>query len=230
MNFSLTGSYTIDIPVQNMFLNENLKIRNHNIITILGQSFFLNRAINENFNPIKYICLGNGKNLADKHDLQLGNETIRKTCVKKVDIDKKQIVLTANFPSKDIIGTSEIGVHNGKVLISHDRYEKIDETFITPAVGDVTITYIFQFSTGAYRTSWKSSQLHQGMYYIVEPNEVVGVRENDLTSYRRVTNPGDLEAIEGSYYHDITSSSNLYVHMINENDDPNKKDMVVTIR
>lgn len=228
MNFSLTGSYTMEIPIQNMFLNDIIKIKNHNIITIFGESFFLNRAINDSFEPIQYICLGNGKNKANKNDIQLGNETIRKKCVKNVDLDKKQIILNANFPVKDIYGTSEIGVHNGKILISHDIYEKLDETFLTPTVGDVTVTYVFQFSTGSYRTGWKAATGTTSTYYIAELNTVIGVSESEGNAYRRVNSKSLVDSTAGSFWYDM-NTGNLYIHSI-DGTDPNKKEIVVQNR
>ena len=228
MNFNLTGSYTIQIPVQNMFLNTSIKVKSHNIITVFGESFFLNRAINDNFDPIQYICLGNGKNKANKNDIQLGNETIRKKCVKNVNLDKKQIILNANFPVKDIYGTSEIGVHNGKVLISHDLYEKLDENFLTPTIGDVTVTYVFQFSTGTYKTGWKTATSTTNTYYVAEPNTVIGVSENEGNAYRRVNSKTLVDSTNGSFWYD-SDTSNLYIHTV-DGTDPNNKEIIVQHR
>ena len=107
------GNYKIHIPIQGMFLNKTITLHNQNIITILGESFFLNRAIGNELSPIQYICLGNSANIPRKKDINLGNETIRKKCVKTVDSDKKTIKLSASFQDKEIQGTKEIGIHNG---------------------------------------------------------------------------------------------------------------------
>lgn len=227
MNLAVIGSYTITIPLQNMFLNSELTIKNKNLITLLGESFFLNRAINDDLNPIQYICLGTGKNRASKSDIQLGNETIRGKCIKSVDLDNKQIILTKNFPSKDVLGTTEIGIHNGKILISHDVYEKIDDEFLTPSIGDVTINYMFQFTTGSSKTGWAKTNDYSNVYYVVEPNTVVGVSENECGAYRSVPNIATVNMTKGSFYYDI-SSKNLYIHTLDDGN-PNNKDLIVQL-
>ena len=82
MNFGIKGSYTFKIPLKNGTVK---LIQGNNLITFFGTSFFLNRAINEEFNTIKYIVLGNGTNTPHIMDEVLGNETIRKECSSSVD-------------------------------------------------------------------------------------------------------------------------------------------------
>ena len=48
---NIKGSYVIRAG--------NKIIRGNNIITLLGESFFMNRAINNEFDPLKYIVFGN---------------------------------------------------------------------------------------------------------------------------------------------------------------------------
>ena len=66
-------------------------IRGNNLITLLGESFFMNRAINNEFSPIKYIVFGNSSIKAKKTDYVLGNETVRKRCVCEVNLETKQM-------------------------------------------------------------------------------------------------------------------------------------------
>lgn len=131
----ITGYYTITAG--------NKSLTKHNIITLLGESFFLNRMINNKLNPIDYILLGNSSNTPSKDDIMLGNETVRKKCVKKVDIENHIIELTCSCEINEIENTSEIGVSNGNILISHDIYE-LDEDFIDPTVDAVEIKYTFK--------------------------------------------------------------------------------------
>ena len=100
-----------------------------NLITLLGESFFLNRSVNNSFEPIEYILFGNSSIQAKKSDIRLGNETVRKKCSSEVNLDKKQIILTCTCSASEIIDTSEIGVANDSVLISHDTYD-LDDDFI----------------------------------------------------------------------------------------------------
>ena len=65
-------------------------IRGNNLITLLGESFFMNRSVNNEFEPIQYIVLGTSSIKATKSDVNLGNETVRKKCVSEVNLNAKQ--------------------------------------------------------------------------------------------------------------------------------------------
>lgn len=197
----LQGSYTIRAG--------NKIFQGHNLITLLGESFFLNRAINTEFEPIQYILLGNSSVRAKKSDISLGNETVRKRCVSEADIDKKQLILTCSCSAEEITDTSEIGVSNGDILISHDVYDLPDD-FITPVIDSVEITYVFQLSTATVRGDWQyytsvdTNDDTFNIYYTVEENMVKGVTEEDTKSgYRAVTSLELLKTVKGAYYYDV---------------------------
>ena len=209
MNIDVTGFYKIIIPIQTMFLNTSFELKHYNLVTFFGESFFMNRCINDEFKPIQYIALGNTSNVPQKEDVKLGNETSRRKCVCLADLVNKQIQLTASFKAQEVIGTSEIGVFSEQILISHDRFSKIDDSFIGVA-GDVKIEYIFQFSTGGLRGDWKFATKNY-VFYVYEPNEVVGVLEKNSNSwYSQVNDLNDLDGLRGAYYVDSTSN-NLYI-------------------
>lgn len=210
---NIEGLYTIIFSFQSMFLNEKLKITRHNIITRLGESFFLNRCINDAFNPISYIVVGNGRNIPSKEDISLGNETSRCRCNSTADLDKKCVILTGTFKAKDILGTSEIGVANDKILISHDSYPKFSDESLIGFSGDVNVEYKFQFSTGYERNEFQESST-EGLYYIYEESPVCGVIEGGDSGYRKVNNLQELQSIRGAYYYDF-ESKNLYINPIN---------------
>lgn len=228
---NIKGSYTFNIPLQGMFMNEIIKIHHNNIITLLGESFFLNRAINEEFNPIQYICIGNSSNLPKKNDLQLGNETLRKKCTRNVDLDKKQIILSANFSAKEILGTTEIGAANDSILITHDVYNKGQlEDILTSNIGDITIDYFIELTSAAiHNTGWiATTDYPETVFYIVEPNKVVGIIENNTNSgYRRVNSIQEVASFKGSYYHDM-NNKNLYVHTTDDSNPANKEIIIQT--
>jgi len=232
MNFGVTGSYTISIPLQTMFLNTKLEFTNHNLITQFGESFFLNRWINDAFNPIEYIAVGNGSNQPQKSDLNLGNETSRRRCTCEADLQNKRLILTASFKASEMLGTSEIGVFNDKIMISHDRYVKIDDQFLSGAIGEVTVEYRFQLATGSIRRGWQEATQGNNIFYITEKNEVIGVFENNTgNGYRRVTTIEDLHTIKGGYYYDSTSQ-NLYIRPTKDSDklrDINEEEIVVQV-
>lgn len=128
----ITGEYTITAGEKTY--------TSKNIITLLGESFFLNRMLNNKLNPIEYIVFGNSRNTPERDDMGLGNETVRKKAVKKADIENHSIILTCSCTIEEIEGTSEIGVATDDILISHDIYE-LEEDFINPSVNSVEIKY-----------------------------------------------------------------------------------------
>lgn len=205
-------------------------INGTNLITFLGGSFFLNRAINDEHSTLKYICLGNGTNPASISDESLGNETIRKECVKMVDADNKKIILTANFTPAQLLGTTEIGVANDTILISHDIYEKITNSTLEGNIGEIEVEYTFELSTSSIRSNWtyKSDEEYApyDVYYIDEPNNVISVlEENNNYGYRRVNKLNSLKSITGAYYYDSTLKK-LYIRSSNSGD-PNNNVILV---
>lgn len=222
MNVNVKGAYRFIIPIATMFMNESIEIKGNNLITFFGECFFMNRWVNNEFSPIKYIVLGKGTSRPRKSDETLGNETCRKTCNYSVDPTTKKIELTTNVSASEILDTSEIGVCNDDLLISHDVYRKISSTFLGNTTSSVTIHYTFSLVTGSLRSDWKITS--SGDYYLYEPNTVVGVSELDSGSgYNQVKSREELS--EGSYYWDVTSK-NVYLKTINDVD-PNTIQIIV---
>ena len=196
------------------------------MITLLGESFFLNRVINNEFTPIEYLVFGNSSIAAMKSDISLGNETVRKKCVCEVNLETKQIILSCSCSAKEILGTTEIGVANDDILISHDVYEAINDSFITDVIDSVEITYTFDLSTAATRSEWKyytsgdSGNTKRNIYYTTEENTVVGVtEENTMSGYRAVKSLDTLKSTTGAYFHDVNTNT-LFIRTT-KNDNPN---------
>lgn len=215
---NIQGSYVIRI-------GEKI-IRGNNIITLLGESFFMNRAINNEFNPIKYIVFGNSSIKAKKTDYVLGNETVRKRCVCEVNLEAKQIILYCSCSASEILGTTEIGVANDEILISHDVYEAIDTSFITDTIDSVEVTYTFDLSTSATKTDWKYYKsgdvgtTKKNIYYTTEENTVIGVREENTNSgYKAVSSIEELQNRNCAYYYDVATNT-LFIRT-SKNDNPN---------
>ena len=208
---NVKGKYVICIPFQTMFLNEKLCIRGENLITLQGESFFMNRWINNEFEPIKYIVLGKATSRPLKTDTKLGQESVRKECSGKADINTGKLNLTTTVSASEILNTTEIGVANDEVLISHDIYEKISPTLLGDITSSITITYSFILVTGGLRSDWKPSG---NSYYVYEPNNVVGVMELVSGSgYKQVATREEL--IPGSYYYDI-NTRNVFVRTLRD--------------
>ena len=197
----------------------------NNLITLLGESFFMNRSVNNEFEPIQYIVLGTSSIKATKSDVNLGNETVRKKCVSEVNLNAKQIILYCSCTASEILGISEIGVANNEILISHDVFEAINEEFITDNIDSVEINYTFDLQSASQRTGWQyytegDDEEVNNIYYIVEETTVTGVTEKDSNSgYRSVNSIDSLKLYTGAYYYDDITDT-LFIRTT-KNDDPN---------
>ena len=233
MTFDITGMYEFIIPLQTMFLNETIKIGGHNLITFYGESFFMNRAINDEFNHIEYICIGSGVNPPQKMEFELGYETARNTCVKKVECGSCRIILNTSFTGKEIMGTTEIGVlaskyDGGEVLISHDVFTEtiLNEDFLYGIIGNVEIEYIFQFTSSNLKTNWHKHSKYRNVYYAYEVDDVLSVKDNVSGSgYKKGVDEVYVSNNVGSYCYDKTTN-NLYIHCYGE-ENPNDKEILI---
>ena len=198
LNITVKGSYIFR-------QNGEIILQGNNLITLWGESFFLRRPINQDFKPIQYICLGNGTNRPQKHDLNLGNETVREECLNIADTKKKQMILKAVFNVCDVEGVSEIGVVNDKILISHDVFDEIKlNDNVTNE--NIEVEYTFQFSTSSLYKGWvqkvDGDWKYDHIYYIDEPSRIMEVYESDNEKgYVKVNKLTDLKTIEGAYYY-----------------------------
>ena len=203
----------------------------NNLITLLGESFFMNRSVNNEFEPIQYIVLGTSSIKATKSDVNLGNETVRKKCVSEVNLNAKQIILYCSCTASEILGISEIGVANNEILISHDVFEAINEEFITDNIDSVEINYTFDLQSASQRTGWQyytegDDDEVNNIYYIVEETTVTGVTEKDSNSgYRSVNSIDSLKLYTGAYYYDDITDT-LFIRTT-KNDDPNNYKILI---
>lgn len=225
---NIKGDYCFTFMVQTMFINEVIQFKKSNLITYIGEAFFMNRWINDEFTPIQSICLGKGTINPRKSDTKLSMQTIEKKCKMKVDIVNKRVMLSCDFTASEIMDTTEIGVKNsdGK-LISHDSYAKIGSTILDNTTSTVHLDYYFSVSTGSIKGNWKVSNASKNIYRIYEPNTVVGVIENNTNSgYVRKNSINEL--VNGSYYYN-KNTKDLYIKN-SKNSDPNDDEIIVQTR
>lgn len=188
-----------------IFDNGKEKYVGYNLITLLGESFFMNRAVNNVMPSIQYILLGTSSVSPRKTDLGLGNETVRKKVTTKVNLKEKEIQLMANFSVDELENTSEIGVSNGEILISHDVYTLPDD-FITENVDSIKVTYVFELKTLSKKSDWviyvdDDVTVDDQIYYVYENSFVTGVyEENSNSGYKAVQNIKDMG--NACYYYD----------------------------
>lgn len=224
---AVKGSYDIKIPIRTMFLNTELIVHGENLITLLGESFFMNRWVNDEFDPICYIKLGKGTSRPVKTDEELGKLTVNKNCSYEVNLTDKKIVLYCDCSASEIVDTCEIGVGNDEILISHDIFEPITtEILLDDTTSLIHIEYAFNLLTGGLRSNWTPSKEGNNIYYIYEPSKVVGVVENNSNSgYSRKNSIEELKNETGVYYFD-NNSNNLYIVTTNAKD-PNTCEIIV---
>jgi len=214
-----------------MFNQYTIEIKKHNLITLLGESFLMNRLINDRLQPIQYIALGKGTARPQKKDTRLGKQTIRKTCNTEVDLTNKQLILSCDFEAKEILDTTEIGViTNDDILITHDLYETITSTILGNSTSSIHLEYNIIFTTGGIRSQWKTSTTQNNILYTYEPNKVVNVIEyNTNSGYVKVNSLNDLKTTKGAYYYDI-ASKNLYIRTTRSNTLNNISDMEIIVQ
>ena len=214
-----------------MFNQYTIEIRKHNLITLLGESFLMNRLINDKLQPIQYIALGKGTARPQKKDTRLGKQTIRKTCNTEVDLTNKQLILSCDFEAHEILNTTEIGViTNDDILITHDLYETITSIILGNSTSSIHLDYNIIFTTGGIRSQWKTSTTQNNILNTYEPNKVVNVIEyNTNSGYVKVNSFNDLKTTKGAYYYDI-ASKNLYIRTTMSNTLNNFSDMEIIVQ
>jgi len=205
---------------------DKILLTGNNIITLLGESFFMNRAVNQHFDPIQYIVLGSSNSRPKKSDVNLANLTVKKQVESSVDLTNKKIILKATFEAGEVLGTCEIGVANDDILISHDIYEKMTSTFLEDSIGTVDVEYTFELTTGSIRKDFNKVADKDYTYWIAEPSLVVGVTEKDTNcGLRSVSSIDEVESVIGSYYYSL-STKNLYIHTT-RNSNPNLENIII---
>ena len=222
---NVKGEYCFKIHLQSMFMNQNIEIKNTNLITLRGEAFFMNRWLNEEFEPIEFICLGKGTANPRKSDEKLAMQTVEKACKTSVDLTNKQVICSADFTAAEIKDTTEIGVKTGcGRLISHDSYKKIVSSILDNVTSTVHLDYYFTVGTGSVRGNWKVSDATKNIYRIYESNTVIGVIENNTNSgYVRKSSVDALSP--GSYYYN-KNTKDLYIRN-SSNSDPNDDEIIV---
>ena len=208
--------------------NNQIIREGENLITQLGEGFFLNRCVNNETNPMKYIVIGNGDTVPLKTDDRLGNELVRKTASATANLNEISVDLICSFSASEIMGVSEIGVANDKILISHDVFNEIDSDALINPVGEVQVTYSFQFSTATIRQGWVEVE-NSNIYRIYEPSNIIMVYENTTKNgYVKVDSEEICNSTSSSYYYNRDIQV-LYVHTSNGNH-PDTMDLIIHSR
>ena len=204
---------------QRIKTKHNHHIRGDKMLTQKGESYLLNRLINNEANPITHITIGTGNTTPKKTDTELTNPVSTKRCLTKIDLRNKQLTLTATFTPTELQGVTEIGAIAEDTLITHD----LITTTPSDLTSNINLKYVLKLENTSYKTNWQ--QYQDNIYYVYEPNTVTGVNEtNTNTGYRKVQSTDDL--VEASYYYDNTKEL-LYITTTDESN-PNNKTIQIT--
>lgn len=222
------GAYTFCSRLQNMFLDTEIKVEHNNLITLLGESYFLNRWCNSEFNTINYVALGTGTRKAQKRDNGLVAETVRRQIQPVVDLNNKTVYFTVDFEASEIKDTTEIGVFCDDILVSRDVYTAInvENGLLADNTSTVNLTYTFGLETGSYRRDWTKHTGYEHVYSITEPNTVKSViEENTGSGYVRRNSIQEVEENKASYYQQ-NNTKVLYIHTTT-GETPESEDIII---
>lgn len=205
---NITGKYKI-------YVDGKLKLDKTNLITSIGEQYFLQRWITNTDDILNIIGVGTEGNIAPKKSDSIDNgfsPTTKTTVNKNVDYANRQIVLTGNFTSDNTNNINEIGVlTSANRLISHDCFEKIT----IPSNSTLSITYIFTLSLGLIKTEWTKLSGYTNVYKANETQTVKAVEETDTQSgYILYSNLTDVDKTRNSFYY---ANGKLYVHTSDDN-------------
>lgn len=136
----IKGEYCFNINIYTMFNTFTLRLKEHNLITKNGISFFLNKTIGlgDDTGVIGYVGVGTNPEEPKIEDTSLTNEIVFKDTEAKVE--NNQIILTLTTIGENIDGTTEIGVYTtNNILISRDVHSE----YVVPSTASVKLEYKF---------------------------------------------------------------------------------------
>ena len=204
------------------------------MITTLGRSILMNRAVNDLTMPIRYIVLGKGTNNPSRQDTRLGKQTVKKEARYDIDIDNNMIIFSANFTAAEVLNTTEIGLLNEEdILVARDVYETITDDILGNTTSTISMQYNMHYDVGSIHAQWKTSSKSDNILYKYENNQVIGVRElNTNSGYQCVDSYALLSVLDSAgYYYDV-QTQNLYIKT-SDNDTINtidEKDILILTR
>lgn len=190
------------------------------MITNKGTAYFLNRLVNNDVSPINSIVLGTGGKTPSKNDTALNNQTLSKSCLFKIDVRNKRIILTVNLTPSELDGIKEIGAMADGELLTHDLVMNTPSNITS----NINLEYIIELETTNVENLW--TFLSGSIYYCYQPDKVQGVVEaNSDNGYHKAASTSDMT--NGSYYYD-QSKEILYIQTIDGTTPNNKSIQVIT--
>ena len=210
-------------------------LHHFNLITKSGEEYFLRRWISQTSEVINSVGVSTGTNNPTWNDTGLNivfenSEIVYPKFVtpsKKINLNNKEVILEATFPSDTINNTTEIGVYasNGTptyntvtgtysnaVLISHDVYSKIT----APSNSELTLNYRFSIDNSREVKSWtnyyietSTGMINTNVYYINLNETIINIKEDNFTTYTQVESLDTVINQTGTY---IQEDGKVYIH------------------
>lgn len=185
-----------------------------NLITLLGQSYFLNRWKDNTLEPIGRLCFGKSSRAPDKQDQDLGNQTYQVQPKMSVNLLENSLNMSATLNPEQLIGVCEIGVKTGDdLLISRDVFKPFTAD-ILGASSSINIDYQYVIETGDVHSDWTPYTQKQGVYYTSTKNIVTGVSDENGNGYIKKDSIDELTQA-GTYYYSNTAQK-VYINPIGE--------------
>ena len=174
---NIIGIYSYKITIPTMFNTYEAHIKNHNLITYIGEDYFIERWINNKYGVINRILLGkngikpskNKKTITDAEEITNITTSNRRT----------SLLISAEVNGNQVNEVNEIGVMTSdERLISHDVHTPIT----VPETSIINIDYQYILTNGAYENGWIKYSPTQNIYYIEPLQEVSYVIEEDTNT------------------------------------------------
>lgn len=185
-----------------------------NLITLLGQSYFLNRWKDNLLEPIDKLCFGKSSRAPDKQDQDLGNQTYQVQPKMSVNLLENSLNMSATLNPEQLIGVCEIGVKTAdNILVSRDVFKPFTAD-ILGASSSINIDYQYVIETGDVHSDWTPYTQKQGVYYTSTKNIVTGVFDENGNGYIKKNSIDELTEA-GTYYYSNTAQK-VYIKPVGE--------------
>lgn len=211
---NIIGVYRYKINIPTMFHNYEMYIKNHNLITYIGEDYFIERWINNDYGLINKILLGKQGITPSKSKKTIDNAT------EITDITlsnrKTSLLITTEVKGTDVNDVNEIGVMTtDERLISHDVHSRI----VVPESSTINIDYQYILTNGAYENNWERYSPDKDIYKVNVLEEVSYVIEEDTNKgYTKVESIEDLT--NGTYCQIIDGDIIILYIITSDNTNP----------
>lgn len=219
---NILGVYSFNINISTMFNEYKMKVTNHNLITNVGERYFLERWVSNNSDVINRIGLVQEDTVALKTDTELPDNTNLKE-IDSYHIEPSKLILKLELVGSELDGVNGIGVlTKDNKLISHDTSFSIN----VPPNSIVNVDYQYILTDGAYINEWILYDSDENIYKYESNLPVKYIVEEDTNiGYSLSENKTNLT--ENSYC--VEEENNKYIIYIKTSDNLNPNQHLILI-